>query len=217
MDGPFPRPVEVRSLTDSLATLSAAAADARHRLAPGQFGDDSPFAAADIWPVVHELRRRFAPGRRFLEWGSGLGTVTLAAAQIGYDACGIERDERLVAAARDLAQRLAIPARFAHGNCLPPAVRQALRAGGKQQTSAAADSGEYALSIDGPDGYAALACAPADFDVIYVFPHPDQAEFCRRVFAEHARPGAVLLVYSQVSGVLESVRGADGASLLRVC
>src|SRR5438034_452260 len=43
-----------------------------------------------------------APGNRFCEWGSGFGVVACLAAQLDYDACGIEIDGDLVAASRRL-------------------------------------------------------------------------------------------------------------------
>src|SRR5438034_10470333 len=45
-----------------------------------------------------------APGGRFCEWGSGFGVVTCLAAMLGFDACGIEIEAELVAAARRLAE-----------------------------------------------------------------------------------------------------------------
>ena len=46
-----------------------------------------------------------AHGAAFLEWGSGQGMVTILAALLGYDACGVEIDAGLVKEYRELAAR----------------------------------------------------------------------------------------------------------------
>lgn len=58
-------------------------------------------------------------GARFLEWGSGQGIVTILAALLGYQACGVERDASLVRAARELAARYDVSAFFVHGTYDP--------------------------------------------------------------------------------------------------
>lgn len=62
--------------------------------------------------LQHLVEQRLAPGRRFCEWGSGFGVVACLAAQLGFDARGIEIEDRLVAAAQRLADTMALPARF---------------------------------------------------------------------------------------------------------
>ena len=56
-----------------------------------------------------------AKGDAFLEWGSGLGMVTILAALLGFDAAGVDIDEKLVQVARELAARYDVKARFEHG------------------------------------------------------------------------------------------------------
>ena len=56
-----------------------------------------------------------AHGAAFLEWGSGQGMVTILAALLGYDACGVEIDAGLVKESRELAARYDVRARFEHG------------------------------------------------------------------------------------------------------
>src|SRR2546423_1671474 len=60
-----------------------------------------------------------APGGRFCEWGSGFGVVTCLAAMIGFDACGIEIEPDLVAAARRLAADFDLSAEFVCGSFVP--------------------------------------------------------------------------------------------------
>lgn len=42
------------------------------------------------------------PRVRFCEWGSGIGIVTGMAEMLGFDACGIEINEQMAAASREL-------------------------------------------------------------------------------------------------------------------
>ena len=42
------------------------------------------------------------PRGRFCEWGSGIGIVTGLSEMLGFDACGIEIDEQMAAASREL-------------------------------------------------------------------------------------------------------------------
>ena len=78
-----------------------------------------PFVPADYDAVRAALFAHRAPGRRWLEWGSASGTLTVMAALLGFDACGIELDAALVDAARALAARHGAAARFATGSFLP--------------------------------------------------------------------------------------------------
>ena len=54
-----------------------------------------PFVAADYGCVRAALQSLHVPGRRFLEWGSATGVITIAADLMGFDACGIELDPSL--------------------------------------------------------------------------------------------------------------------------
>lgn len=60
-----------------------------------------------------------AKGAAFLEWGSGQGMVAILASLLGYDAVGVEIDEALVKASRELAARYDVAARFEHGSYDP--------------------------------------------------------------------------------------------------
>ena len=70
-----------------------------------------------VFQVLQWLLRtdKLARGAAFLEWGSGQGLATILAAVLGYDACGVEIDEKLLRESRDLAARYDVRARFEHG------------------------------------------------------------------------------------------------------
>jgi hypothetical protein len=115
-------------------------------------------------------------GNRFGEWGSGLGLVTCLASRRGWAACGIERDAALVAATRRLAADHGCPVRFLEGSYAP----EGFRDGAVGAEAAHRRIGDTALF---------------DFDLIYAYAWPAEAEAIRALFATHAAPGTILLLY----------------------
>ena len=81
--------------------------------------DFHPFVAADYDAVRDALVSLRKPGRRFLEWGSATGVITIMADLLGFDAYGIELDPALVEAGRKLASRSHSNAQFAVGSFVP--------------------------------------------------------------------------------------------------
>ena len=77
-----------------------------------------PFVPSDYDAVLEALLGLRGPGRRFLEWGSACGTITIMADLLGFESYGIELDPALVRVARDLAVRYESRARFAAGSFL---------------------------------------------------------------------------------------------------
>ena len=82
-----------------------------------------PFVAADYAVVRAALLTLRAPGRRFLEWGSASGVITVMADLMGFDAYGLELDASLVETARALATRHQSGACFVAGSFLPGGYR----------------------------------------------------------------------------------------------
>src|SRR5688572_18283201 len=81
------------------------------------------FVAADYERVRDALLALRAPGLRFLELGSATGVIAIMADLLGYDAQGIELDDSLVTASRELAARYDSKARFVAGSFLPTGFR----------------------------------------------------------------------------------------------
>jgi len=135
--------------------------------------------------------RQLATGRRFIEWGSGLGVVTCLAEWVGFDAVGIEIEPRLVQMAQDLAAEHRITAHFACGSFVPP--------GADVRLDRMADVAW--LSPDGPDGYDELELDPDDFDVVFAYPWPGEEQVIFDLFADCAAVGALLLTYHGQDGV----------------
>lgn len=132
-----------------------------------------------------------ATGRRFLEWGSGIGVVACLATRLGFDAIGIEIESPLV----DLAERLAadhgLDAEFTCGSFVPH---------GTNVTVGTADDFAW-LSTTGPIAYDDLDLAPDDFDVIFAYPWPGEEQIIFDLFTTHAATGALLLTYHGLEGI----------------
>lgn len=123
-------------------------------------------------------------GRVFLEWGSGIGGVTLLAAGLGFDATGIEVDASLVGVARELAGRHGLGAEFACGSFLPADADvgpQDLDEFAWLDTSAAPAYDELGMDVD-------------DADLIFVYPWPGEEAVVLNLFDAYAPRGALLLM-----------------------
>lgn len=126
-------------------------------------------------------------GSSFCEWGSGFGVITLLAALLDLDACGIEAQAELVEGARQLADDLELPAEFVAGSFLPY---------GWEEETIESSSDFTWLDTTAGDAYEELGLSIADFDLIFVFPWPDEEEMMEILFDEHAAEGALLLINS---------------------
>lgn len=77
--------------------------------------------SAVAWSILRAAQAIPPRGRRLIEWGSGMGAVTLAAAEMGWQAKGLELEPTLVAASEKLAATLGRPGSFVQGSYLPGA------------------------------------------------------------------------------------------------
>jgi hypothetical protein len=132
-----------------------------------------------------------ATGRRFVEWGSGVGAVTCLAVLAGFDAVGIEIEQELVEMAEKLALDMGIAAQFAQGSFVP--------AGTEPQFDSVSDI--TWLSTNGPDGYESLELDPDDFDIVYAYPWPGEEQVIFDLFKDCAAVGALLLSYHGQEGL----------------
>lgn len=158
-----------------------------------------PFVAADYEVVRAALLGLRAPGRRFLEWGSASGVITVMADLMGFDACGIELDAELVATARALAARHGSRARFVTGSFLPAGYRWRPPDG----------DGRTGTIGEGPSGYLRLGRALEDFDVVFGYPWGGEAPLMQDVMRQYGRPDALLLLHDAADGVRAYRGGRD--------
>ena len=144
-----------------------------------------PFVAGDYEKVLRALLPLRVPEARFLEWGSATGVVTIIADLLGFEAYGIELDERLVEIARQLARRYASDARFAQGSFLP--------AGYEWKPSTG--DGRLGTIGEGPSAYPQLGHPLEDFDVVYGYPWGGEEPMMHDLMHRYGRSGAHLLLH----------------------
>ncbi len=169
------------------------------RVRPGSFVP-SDFVAA-YYALNAVIQQNLAPGRLFCEWGSGFGVVASLASQLGFDACGIEIEETLVDAARDLADAHYLDVEFALGSYIPD--------GASEDSGGDHDREGFVWDVDSDDAYDELQIGPDEFDVIFCYPWPSEEEATGRLFDYCAADGALLLTYTQLDDI--RIRRKEGA------
>lgn len=136
------------------------------------------FVPADyvlVYDALCELRTQMPKGTKpsFLEWGSGLGIVTLLASALGWSATGIEIQPRLVRSSLETSRAFDLSARFLEGSFFP----------------------------DDTDAVENLSKIIGRSDLIYVYPWPDQEIEIFDLFDRFAGPDAILLTYYGIEDV----------------
>ena len=150
-----------------------------------------PFVPADYEITRNLLSSLRVPGRRFLEWGSATGIITIMADMMGFDAYGIEIDASLVATAHEVASRHRSAARFVVGSFLPAGYRFRTRDG----------DGRTGTIADGPSGYIELGRALEDFDVVFGYPWNGEEAVMLDVMQRYGGSDALLLLYDSDNSV----------------
>jgi hypothetical protein len=153
--------------------------------------DWHPFVATDFDLLLRTLVAVREPGLRFLEWGSGMGVVTIMADLLGFDAAGIELDARLVDTARALAAKYDSRARFVAGSFLPA---------GYEYRSSTGDRRMGTIG-EGESGYLALGQPLEDFDIVYGYPWSGEEPVMLDVMRTYGRRDARLLLHSGNLGI----------------
>ena len=173
-------------------------AAARHRIDQMEESEREAIPAfvpsdfGDVYRALqHVYHTRIATGRRFIEWGSGLGVVACMASLVGFDAVGIEIEPLLVKIARSLAERFEIEVQLACGSFVPSGAESLVDSAGEVTW----------LRTDVPDAYAELELDPDDFDLVFAYPWPGEEQVIFDLFKHCASVGALLLTYHSQDGV----------------
>jgi SAM-dependent methyltransferase len=173
-------------------------ADAQQRLQEfdARFQASIPaFVPSDFEQVYRALawidEAHLAAGRRFLEWGSGIGVVACLAAQLGFDAIGIEVEPALVEIAELIAADHGLDVEFACGSYVPNGAEPFVDTAGEVTW----------LRTDRPDSYADLDLEPEDFDLIFAYPWPGEEQVIFDLFQSIASVGSLLLTYHSQDGL----------------
>ncbi|MGV3482962.1 MAG: hypothetical protein ACO1RT_00945 [Planctomycetaceae bacterium] len=169
----------------------AAAIWERHHAEPSFEG----YVSADYSAVYRSLQKLQNRCSTFLEWGSGLGVVTIMASQMGFDAYGIEIEPDLVDHANTLAQRYGSRAKFACGSFVP-----------EQYEEQSLDGEEFQRTVcDAVPAYDELDMQLCDFDLVYAYPWPEEHLVFRSIMRRCGARRAVLVCYDAREGVSTTV------------
>lgn len=145
-----------------------------------------------VYRALAEIQAaNLATGRKFIEWGSGIGVVACLASCVGFDAVGIEIERKLVDMAQEIAEDHAIDVEFVCGSFVPAGVVPRV------------DwiDGVAWLATEGADGHDELQLDPDDFDAVFGYPWPGEEQVIFDLFADVAAVGALLLTYHGMEGV----------------
>lgn len=148
------------------------------------------FVAADyeaIYQVLVQLQGRVAT---VLEWGSGLGVITIMASGLGFDACGIEIEPELVDLSRDLAGKYGPQARFATGNFIPD----------HYEWSPEYGDGDFRTTSEAASGYEELDMELRDFDLVYAYPWPNEQPMYHDIMRQCGGKNSLYLGYDVREG-----------------
>lgn len=132
-----------------------------------------------------------APARKFLEWGSATGVVTIMADLLGFDAYGVELDGDLVGVARELAQRHGSGARFASGSFLPSGYRW--RPNGFDDRPGTIGEGESA--------YPKLGQPLDEFDLVFAYPWDGEEALMLDLMERYGNREASLLLQGRAGNI----------------
>lgn len=160
-----------------------------------------PFMPGAYEVVLRRLLPLRGPDRRFLEFGSATGVITIMADLLGFEACGIEIDPDLVSSAGRLARRHDSNARFAAGSFLPA---------GYVWRDERGDERLGTIEIGEP-GYAELGLDLHHFDVVYAYPWHGEAPVVLDLMRRRGSPEATLLLHDHTRRV-DVYRGGRLAS-----
>jgi hypothetical protein len=131
-------------------------------------------------------------GRTFCEWGSGFGIVALLASMVGFHATGIEVERVLVEESVALAHDFQLPVEFIAGSFVPE---------GSLETPGAMEELDW-LDYSAPPAYEDLGYDIDDFDIVFAYPWPGEQHIVYDLFEEHASPGALVLTFHGVDGLM---------------
>ena len=123
-----------------------------------------------------------------------LVVVAGLAAMLGFESSGIEVQPELVYAAEELAEDFGLEVNFASGSFVPSGYVLPDRLRGGEVDHPWWDS-------PAGSGYEDLGLDPERIDLFFAYPWPGEGDRITAVFADCARPGALLLTYEDARGL----------------
>ena len=146
---------------------------------------------AQVYAALRHVRDEgLALGERFIEWGSGFGVATSLAAQLGFEATGIELEDGLVAIAESLAEKHQTGAKFIATTYIPEGYISYDHVGG----SDIVPDESFGHQAE-PPRYDGMDIGLDEIDVFFVYPWPGEQEMMLKLFESVASEDAILIAY----------------------
>jgi len=159
----------------------------RHQEEPAFHG----YVSADYQAVYDSLAQLKGRALTVLEWGSGLGVVTIMASRMGFEAYGIEAEASLVEFSEELALGYGPKAKFAQGSFIPD----------QFQWNPTDGDNMIRTVVDAASAYNDLEMEIRDFDLIYSYPWPNERVLYHHILREFACPEALFLCFDLRAGI----------------
>lgn len=146
---------------------------------------------AQVYAALKHVRDEgLALGERFIEWGSGFGVATNLAAQLGFEATGIELEDGLVEIAESLAEKHQTGAKFMATTYIPEGYISYDHVGG----SDIVPDDSFGHQVE-PPRYDGMDIGLDEIDVFFVYPWPGEQEMMLKLFQSVASEDAILIAY----------------------
>lgn len=144
-----------------------------------------------VYAALRHVRDEgLALGERFIEWGSGFGVATSLAAQLGFEATGIELEDGLVAIAESLAEKHQTGAKFIATTYIPEGYISYDHVGG----SDIVPDDSFGHQAE-PPRYDGMDIGLDEIDIFFVYPWPGEQEMMLKLFESVASEDAILITY----------------------
>ena len=146
---------------------------------------------AQVYAALKHVRDEgLALGDRFIEWGSGFGVATSLAAQLGFEATGIELEDGLIEIAESLAEKHQTGAGFIATTYIPEGYISYDHVGG----SDIVPDESFGHQAE-PPRYDGMDIGLDEIDVFFVYPWPGEQEMMLKLFQSVASEDAILIAY----------------------
>ena len=151
-----------------------------------------PSEPAQVYAALRYVTEQGLPlGETFIEWGSGFGVATGIAAQIGYQAYGIEIEETLVEKAESLLADQGLDAEFLPVSYIPDGFISYDALSGHDIVR----DDSFGHRVDGNSRYDGMDVDIEEVDLFFVYPWPGEQEMMLKLFDAVAGEGAILVAY----------------------
>ena len=197
---PIPIPVDIPDIPTDIDLLIREADDRIDQFYESRIKNPIkrfvPSDFVEVFTALHFIaRQRLSTGSLFCEWGSGFGVATCLASLLGFEAYGIEIEHDLIVQANQLAHDFDIAVTYLHGSFIPEGF-DVFHDHIGDSTQLIKDTDHLATNATHGDSiYREIGLEVQDFDLIFAYPWPGEAQMVEELFDETASDGALLLTY----------------------